>query len=182
MKPGSASEWRPRLRATRRICRRLSYARTRQQGKPLSRGRESVEEAPVIAHPDVAENAAGPEELCRGRPGARPVLQPPCRRNNHCLNGCRARRRRTSARGVDPDREELALAVVRRGQQSGHPGTRRIRLHPATTTSNSSTGTIGSIPFTRAHTEFMASIFSVARCSWAAAAACTCCSTEPGAR
>jgi alkylation response protein AidB-like acyl-CoA dehydrogenase len=31
----------------------LSYARTRLQGKPLSRGRESVEETPIISHPDV---------------------------------------------------------------------------------------------------------------------------------
>ena len=31
----------------------LSYARTRLQGRPLSRGRESVDEIPIISHPDV---------------------------------------------------------------------------------------------------------------------------------
>jgi alkylation response protein AidB-like acyl-CoA dehydrogenase len=31
----------------------LSYARTRLQGRPLSRGRESVQEIPIISHPDV---------------------------------------------------------------------------------------------------------------------------------
>jgi alkylation response protein AidB-like acyl-CoA dehydrogenase len=31
----------------------LSYARTRLQGRPLLRGRESVEETPIISHPDV---------------------------------------------------------------------------------------------------------------------------------
>src|SRR5246127_520989 len=31
----------------------LSYARTRAQGKPLSRGRESVDEIPIVSHPDV---------------------------------------------------------------------------------------------------------------------------------
>ena len=31
----------------------LSYARTRAQGRPLLRGRESVDEIPIISHPDV---------------------------------------------------------------------------------------------------------------------------------
>jgi alkylation response protein AidB-like acyl-CoA dehydrogenase len=31
----------------------LAYARTRLQGRPLSRGRESVDEIPIISHPDV---------------------------------------------------------------------------------------------------------------------------------
>jgi alkylation response protein AidB-like acyl-CoA dehydrogenase len=31
----------------------LAYARTRLQGRPLSRGRDSVEEIPIISHPDV---------------------------------------------------------------------------------------------------------------------------------
>ncbi len=39
------------------------------------------------------------------------------------------RRRAPAPRRAHPDREELAVTVVSRGQQPGHPGARRLRLH-----------------------------------------------------
>ena len=40
------------------------------------------------------------------------------------------RRGAPAARRAHPDREELAVAVVPGGQRPGHPGARRLRLHP----------------------------------------------------
>jgi hypothetical protein len=154
----------------------LSYARTRQQGKPLSRGRESVEEAPVIAHPDVRRMLLAQKSYVEGAL----ALGLYCSRLvDETI---------TASTDAERDDAELLLEVLTLIAKSWPSQWSRPTVWPsrytvdtatpATATSNSSTGTIGSIPFTRAHTEFMASIFSVARCSWAAAAACTCCSTE----
>ena len=65
-----------------------------------------------------------------GAVGAGPVLRAAARRRAHRGGPGRADRGPPAARGAHADRQELAVAVVPGRQRPGHPGARRVRLHP----------------------------------------------------
>ena len=107
----------------------LAYARERLQGRPV---RRVARDAPGAAGraPGRPADAARPEVVRRGRPGAQPLLLAAGRR--HRVPGRRDADGRggEAARDAHPDRQELAVAVVPGRQRPGHPGARRRRLHP----------------------------------------------------
>ena len=108
----------------------LAYARTRLQGRPLSRGRDSVDEIPIISHPDVRRMLLAQKSYVEGAL----ALGLYCGRLID----------ETLSAPTDTERDDarLLLEVLTpiakswpsqwccRGQQPGHPSPRWVRLHP----------------------------------------------------
>ncbi len=108
----------------------LDYARSRPQGRPAGAKDPAAPQVPIIEHPDVARMLLAQKAYAEGAVGAGPVLRAAARRRAHRAGPGRADSGPPAARGAHADRQELAVAVVPGRQRPGHPGARRVRLHP----------------------------------------------------
>ena len=108
----------------------LDYARNRPQGRPVTAKDPTAAQVPIIEHPDVKRMLLAQKSYVEGALALALYCgrlidispQPRKRRGARVVDA--------AAGHLDADRQELAVTVVPGGQQSGHPGARRLRLHP----------------------------------------------------
>ena len=109
----------------------LAYARTPGAVAPHRRPQVASAGTARRHHqaPRRPAHAHGPEELRRRRPRAGAVRRAAARRGHDGRRRDGARELQAAARGADAGRQELALAMVPRGEQPRDTGARRVRGH-----------------------------------------------------
>jgi alkylation response protein AidB-like acyl-CoA dehydrogenase len=107
----------------------LDYARTRPQGRPAAKD-PAMPQVRIVEHPDVRRMLLAQKAYVEG--GLALTLY--CARlvdEQHTAPDAHAREEAALLlEPADACREELAVAVVPRGQRPRHPGARRLWLHP----------------------------------------------------